>query len=187
MPYFQKKPWPAFLLHGQRYDLSHLDEYLLEIADSKGVERQIVVTFEDHCFTRKWQNNDEKEGLYPECSRKPGMFCVERYSHSLLIRDHIAQAAQGDVWISDGEGFAIMPTVDSQGNRALYCILFDLIKVQALPFDLRLLVRTAYPLDPGGHLATHGNIRFRHLVALRVEGKMPPRNRDQRRKRPQIK
>lgn len=116
-----------------------------------------------------------------------GFVCTERYQYSLLIRDHIATAVLGDVWIADGEGFAIIPTVDGNGTRILYCILFDLQRVKGLPFDLRMLVRTSYPLSETSYFATHGNIRFRHLVTLRMEGKMPPRNRDARRKRPQIK
>jgi hypothetical protein len=187
MPYFQTSPWPAFLLEERLYDLSHLDEYSFELTDSRGAQRHILVTFEDHCFTRKWESQDDRGLMFPGCSRKPGAFCTERYGHSLLIRDHIAQAALRDVWIADGEGFAVIPTVDSNGSRVLYCILFDLQRVQGVPFDLRMLVRTSYPLNQKSHFATHGNIRFRHLVSLRLEGRMPPRNRDARRKRPQIK
>ena len=188
MPYFQNSPWQAFPLEGRLYDLSHLDEYSFELLDSRGVQRNIVVTFEDHCFTRKWEGRDDRGLIFPGCSRKPGAFCTERYGHSLLIRDHIAKAALGEVWIADGEGFAVIPTVDDKGERVLYCILFDLQKIQGMPFDLRMFVRTSYPLNnQGSHFATHGNIRFRHLVTLRLEGKMPPRNRDTRRKRPQIK
>lgn len=187
MVYFQTSPWPEFSLDGRLYDLSHLDEYHFELADSKGVGRSVVVTFEDHCFTRKWLDQDERSLLFPDCSRKPGAFCTERYAYSLLLREHIAQAVLGDVWIADGEGFAVLPTVNAQGGRVLYCIFFDLKKVQGVPFDLRMLVRTAYPLDTERTFATHGNIRFRHLVTLKMQGKVPPRNRDQRRKRPQIK
>lgn len=187
MPYFQTHPWPAFYVEGRLHDLSHLDEYSFELADSRGVQRHIVVTFEDHCFTRKLESQDDPGLVFPNCSRKPGAFCTERYKHSLLIREHIAKASLGEVWIADGEGFAVIPTVDGDGTRVLYCILFDLKRIQGMPFDLRMFVRTSYPLDQGRYFATHGNIRFRHLVTLRMEGRMPPRNRDSRRKRPQIK
>ena len=187
MPYFQTNPWPVIQVGELSYELSHLDEYSFEIVDSREAQRQIIVTFEDHCFTRKWESQDDQSLMFPACSRKPGAFCTERYQYSLLIRDHIATAVLGDVWIADGEGFAIIPTVDGNGSRILYCILFDLQRVKGLPFDLRMLVRTAYPLSETSNFATHGNIRFRHLVTLRMEGKMPPRNRDARRKRPQIK
>jgi hypothetical protein len=186
MTYFQPQ-WPAFQLEERSYDLSHLDEYSFEIADSKGTQRHIIVTFEDHCFTRKLEEQDEPELRFPGCSRNPGVFCLERYEHSLRIREHIAEATRGDVWIADGEGFATIPTIDSKGGRTLYCILFDLQKVKGLPFDLRMLVRTSYPLNEKSYFSTHGYVRFRHLVTLRLSGKMPPRNRDARRKRPQIK
>ena len=188
MPYFQSRPWPLFTLDDSSYDLSHLDEYSFKLADSKGVYRTVVVTFEDHCFTRKWEASDQHSLRFPNCSRKPqGAFCQVRYMHSLKLREYIGQAILGDVWIADGEGFAIIPIVDGQGIRVLYCILFDLVKIHELPFELRMIVRTAYPLDSGRNFATNGNIRFRHLVTLKIEGKRPPRNTDQRRKRPQIK
>jgi len=187
MSYFQTRPWPNFILGDRLYDLSHLNEYVFAVSDSRGFRRQIIVTFEDHCFTRKLESVDDPSLLFPDCSRKPGAFCTERYGHSLRIQEHIASAVLSDVWISDGEGFAMIPTVDSQGARVLYCILFDLQRLKGLPFDLRMLIRTAYPLTSKGHIATHGKIKFRHLGSLRIEGKFPPRNRDTRRKRPQIK
>ena len=58
-PYFQKHRWPDFAYQGQRYGLNHLDEYIFSVDDSQAVTRQIVATFEDHCFTPEWEAGDD--------------------------------------------------------------------------------------------------------------------------------
>ena len=70
-PYFQKHGWPAFEYQGNRYCFRHLDEYVFSISDSQSVIRQIVVTFEDHCFTREWEGGDNASLIYPQSSRNP--------------------------------------------------------------------------------------------------------------------
>lgn len=43
--------WPSFILDGTLFELDHLDEHHLVTEDSEGIERLIIVTFSDHCFT----------------------------------------------------------------------------------------------------------------------------------------
>jgi hypothetical protein len=57
-PYFQKQSWSSFTYQGDAYDLTHLDEYEVEVADSQGTKRQIAVSFSDHCFTREPEAGD---------------------------------------------------------------------------------------------------------------------------------
>jgi hypothetical protein len=180
-PYFQKVSWGAFLYQGATYDLSHLDEYTFVVKDSRGVDRRIAVTFSDHCFTRKPVAGDDPALAYPASDRQPGYFCFERYQCTLGLVRHIAQAAEGHVWIVEGENFAAVPVVDSAGSRELYGIIFSLDPVKRLPIQLHLRVRSAY-LCKGRIPITFGQVRFRHLVALRAAGKWPGRNTSQHRR-----
>jgi len=51
--------------------------------------------------------------------------------------------------------------------------------------DLDMRVRTAYPCD-ATEIMTYGNVRFPHLVTLRMQGKRPNRNFDRHRPRPRL-
>ncbi|WP_029004039.1 hypothetical protein [Azorhizobium doebereinerae] len=67
----------------------------------------------------------------------------------------------------------------------LFAVVFTLDKVSGLPVDLHLRVRSAYPCDrkvPD----TFGQVRFRHLVTLRCEGRHPPKRHDRNRRRPKV-
>jgi len=182
-PYFQKQRWPAFVYQDQRYDFDHLDEYVFDVSDSQSVVRHIAVTFTDHCFTREREAEDDDALIYPTSSRQPGCFCIDRYQHSLGLPVHIQRATTGEVWNIEGDNFAIVPTVTHQGLRVLYGIVFSLDPVKGLPVDLHMRVKTAYPCDEKD-IATFGSVRFRHLVALRMQKKRPKSIFDRRRKRP---
>ena len=90
---------------------------------------------------------------------------------------------QGKVWIIEGENLAAVPTIDQRGNKILYGIVFSLDRVKKLPVELDMRVRTAFPCDEA-EIVTYGNVRFSHLVALRMQGKRPNRNFDRHRPRP---
>ena len=181
--YFSQSSWPSFIYQGNSYDLSHLDEYQFQITDSAKVDRKITVTFSDHCFTRSPEPGDDPALLYAGSSRNPGYFCVDRYLHSLQIRAHIAQAVSRKVWQLDHQGYACVPTVDHQGRRVLYGIVFALDRVTGLPVDLHMRVRSAHLRDQN-EIITFGTVDFSHLVRLRVEGKEPKRIYDKKRKKP---
>lgn len=67
----------------------------------------------------------------------------------------------------------------------LYAIVFSLDPAPGLPAELIMRVRNAYPCDRG-EVATFGPAgdRFACLVTLRLQGKRPPRDTIERRKRP---
>ena len=182
-PYFQKNSWPAFTYQGQTYDLTHLDEYEVEVSDSEGLVRRIAVSFSDHCFTREPKAGDDPALHYRDSTRTHGHFCVDRYALSLGIRGHLDQAMQGKVWNIESENYAAIPTIDHQGNKIVYGIVFSLDRVKKLPVDLEMRVRTAFPCDES-EITTYGNVRFSHLVALRMKGKRPNRNLQRHRPRP---
>jgi hypothetical protein len=182
--YFQDT-WPPFVYRGVTYGFDHLDEYQVEVTDSKQKTRRIAVTFSDHCFTREPLSSDDPALAYRYSSRRVGHFCTERYSHSLNLGGHIGYAIQRRVWhVLDG-GYAIVPVVTQQGVRMLYGIVFSLDRVKGLPVDLHMRVKTAHPRDER-EIVTFGEVRFAHLVTLRMEGKSPPRITAAHRKRPRL-
>ena len=184
-PYIQRKSWTPFVYQGNVYDLGHLDEYLLTVVDTKNVPRILAVTFDDHCFTRSAVAGDDPDLVYSDSNRNPGYFCFERYQLSLGIGKHIEQATTGQVWSLLSESFAAVSVVDRLGNTTSYGIVFTLNRVTGLPIHLHMRVKTAYPVDKG-RLDTFGSVRFRHLVTLRMQNKMPGRIFDRNRKVPTI-
>jgi hypothetical protein len=171
-PYFQQ-PWPAFTYQGTIYDLSHLNEHYFSVVDTAGIKRAIAVIFGDHCFTRVPLPGDDPALDYPLSDRNPGYFCTERYGHSLAIVTHIDYAAKGKVWTMQGETFAIIPTVQHNGQPTYYGIMFTLDRARGYPVDLLMRVRTAFPYTESVPV-TYGHSRFPHLVALKMSGKAGP-------------
>jgi hypothetical protein len=182
-PYFHKQGWPPFVHQGTEYSLAHLSEYEFTVEDTDKQPRVIAVTFADHCFTRKQEPGDSPALIYPKSDRKPGVFCFTRYALSKGLVGHIANAATGNVWSVVSENFAAVSVVDKAGRPVLYGIVFSLDPVTGLPVDLHMRVQTAYAVDEK-ELTTFGQVRFRHLVALRIKGKRPGRITDHNRKRP---
>lgn len=183
-PYFQRRSWPAFVYQGVTYSLRHLDEYTFRVVDTGRVERQIAVTFGDHCFTRTPAPGDDPALRYPDSDRNPGYFCFDRYTLSRDLITHIGSAAAGKVWTMQHDSLAIIPTVEHLGKPTYYGIIFSLDPVKGLPVDLHMRVKTAFPytLD---RPVTYGHTRFKHLVALRMSRKMPGRITGQQGKWPE--
>lgn len=180
-------PWPGFFLDNEVFDLSHLKEYHLSAEDSDGNTREILVTFSDHCFTRKDPEEplQSSKYLYRESARKPGYFCRRRYQHSLLLVEHIEAAKTGSVWNASGENFSIIPIVTDNGNPAHYAILFNLRKLSGLrPYHLRMDVASAYICDDISEFKTFGVMGFKKLVTMTMLGKRPSPNHSRNRKRP---
>jgi hypothetical protein len=187
-PYIQEN-WRPFQHDGVIYTFDHLAESQIKVIDSSKVERGIVVTFSDHCFTRDPQPNDDLSLRYPFGSRREGYFCPDRYQYSLGLAQHIDQATRGKIWnIRDKDttnSFAIVPTIDHRGARVLYGIVFNLDPVSGLPVDLHMRVKTAYPCDKK-EIGTFGFLDFSHLVKLRMQHKYPKLIYDRRRKKPRV-
>lgn len=184
-PFFQKETWPAFVYQGTTYEFTHLNEYYVEVADSAKVMRRIAISFSDHCFTREPKPGDDPALRYAESSRNPGFFCVERYRLSLDLASHIARALGGSVWNLGYEGYAVVPTVDHQGKRTLYGIVFSLDPVTGLPVQLHMRVKSAHPRN-SSDIITYGIVKFSQLVTLRLQRKHPKRNVEKGRKRPWV-
>jgi hypothetical protein len=182
-PYFQKSSWASFTYKGVDYNLTHLDEYEISVTDSNQTKRAIVVTFSDHCFTRKSSAGDDLFLKFPNCSRTDGRFCFDRYHYSRDIRKHIAYVTEGKVWIVKNENYAIITTLSANGMEKKYGVFFSLERVTGISdVDLHMLVRSAYAAD--AQISTFGFVRFAKLVTLRMRGEKPTKLTTSRRKRP---
>lgn len=178
--YYIQKPWPDFQIGETVYDLSHLNEFILEAEDSARTLRKILVSPSDHCFTRIRDDADTEDMLYPNCSRGyQGVFCPTRYENSKGLPERVGHAILGKVWRVDGENFAIIPNASQSG---FYGIFFSLDKLKGFEIDLHMRIRSAYPMHESP--ITYGNVRFAHLMALRLQNKMPPRILTHHRKKP---
>jgi hypothetical protein len=185
-PYFQHTPWPDFDYNGTVYSLSHLVEHEFTIIDSSKVERCVVVTYTDHCFTQTPEPGADTALFYPHCSRgKEAHFSLDRYQHSLSLPVFVPAVANGKVWNVEGKNYALLPTIDHNGQRMLYAIIFSLDPVKGLPVDLHMRISTAYP-HSGEELVTYGSVGFSHLATLRMRKQTPKLIFDRGRKRPRI-
>lgn len=179
--YIQQEGWKPFSYNDVEYSLSHLDEYSFQVTCSEGLSRNVLVVFSDHCFTKDRESPDEPR--FPKCSRGDGVFCTTRHKLSLGIRTHITNMLDGKVWNAEGNSYALIPLQSGDGVKLMYSILFDLSKVTGVPFDLVMRIKSAHLRDET-LLNTFGNVRFKHLVALRIQNKHPKKNYDRRRVRP---
>lgn len=185
-PYFGR-PWPTFTYRGRTYELDHLNEAVIRATDSDEAERTIIVSFGDHCFTRKPEPDDDPALRYPGSSRVPvGHFCPTRYELSLGLPELVRAAASGWAWNLRGEHFALVPTVTAAGVPVLYAVVFSLDRAgKGLPADLHMRVRSAHPRDEW-EMDTFGKVKFAHLMALRLQGKQPRQVTERGRQRPRL-
>ncbi len=184
--YLFQAPWPGFFLDGQLFELRHLNEYSLAVEDLDGVERRVIVTFSDHCFTEEYpeDTSQPQKFEYRESTRRPGYFCRRRYSHSLSLVGHIEQAKTKSVWNVHSQNLAILPVVVEDGRNVFYAIVFNLRRITGTPYHLRMDVASAYICDDLSRFETFGHIGFKNLVSLALRGKHPARNTSRTRKRP---
>ena len=177
--------WPPFIFDGQSYSLDHLEDRIYHVEDSKKVQRKVLVVFSDHCFTRSRAPEDDETLWWSSTTREDGTFCFDRYTLSKSIVEHLEMAFDGESWIVDGENFAILPSVDHQGQRFFYGVFFSLEKAKSKGSKgLIMFIRSAYHfIEPP---ATYGCTRYRHLLTLRIEGKTPLKTHAANRKRPKL-
>ena len=186
MKYQLQRPWQSFVYQGITYDLSHLNEYCLTAQDSAGEQRVVLVTFSDHCFTRKPEVGDPAALRYQGGSRTPqGMFCFIRYGHSRSLTDHLEACKTGSVWNVGGQNLAVLPVVSQDGQPLHYAIVFNLIPLKGRkPYHLHMEVVSAYPCDASKEFVTFGDVGFKKLVSLKMERKQLRKNTSDRRRRP---
>ena len=185
MKYQLQPPWRPFEFEGTSYDLSHLNEYSLTAEDSLGEKRIILVTFSDHCFTRKSEPGDQASLQYQGARQREGVFCFLRYRHSLSLIEHLARAKTGTVWNVAGQNLAVLPTITQDGQPLHYAIVFNLIPLKGRhPYHLYMDVVSAYPCDASKEFVTFGDVGFKKLIGVKMARKQLPKNTGSNRRRP---
>lgn len=164
----------AFVHDGVEYSLSHLDERIFTVADASGIERKILVTFSDHCFTCEGNGDGDTAPKFHTTERVDGRFSFERYKLSLGIGTQIDFQSLGNVWSGDRERFLVVRGGYSD-LTVHYVLPFSLDPVKGLGVHLHMRIRSAHPRDENP-IATFGSVSFPTLVKLRIARKQPPRN-----------
>ncbi|MFD1746539.1 hypothetical protein ACFSE1_13790 [Rhizobium helianthi] len=185
-PYIAKKVWPDYILNGATFSFTHLAEAYFTAHDSLGHEKQIIVTYQDHVFTRDAVEGETLKDAFPGANRDPfGVFCPVRYRWSLRLPQIIALLPEQRIWnLRKDDRYAHVPVVAENGETILYSIVFSIEPVKRnIAYDFWIRVRTAYPCD-GPPPDTFGDVRFSHLLMVRERGKHPPRNYSPHRKTP---
>lgn len=179
--------WPPFALGETVYSFDHLVDFAFTCKDSEGTERSVLVTFSDHVFTRKAESDDKPAEAFPECSRTPhGYVCPTRYRMSFQLPALIEKVAGQKVWLLTGDDrYAQIPVVDDEDRKLLYAVIFSLERNKGREYPLRMYVRSAHLYDRKPP-DTFGEVKFAHLLKLRVANKHPPKNHDRGRKRPKM-
>lgn len=182
-----KPKWPPFDVDGANYTFEHLADFSFTCRDSDGSERAVLVSFTDHVFTRDPEIGDLPAKAFPDCSRTPhGYVCPTRYRMSFQLPKLIEQVAAQKVWsLSGADRYAQVPVVDDQGTKLLYAIIFTLDRITGREEPLRMLIRSAHLCDRKAP-DTFGEVRFAHLVKLRLERKHPNKNFNKGRKQPKM-
>ncbi len=176
--------WPPFEVDGTVYLLSHLDDIVLQVEDSEKATRGIRVSFSDHCFTRDPVDKADPAPFFPDCSRgKGGRFCVDRYTLSLDLPNLVKSLTGGVVWNTDGDHYAVV-SAQVGGVRRDYAVVFSLDPLKGFQgIHLQMRIRSAHARD-GAPINTFGNVRFAHLMTLRIANRRPNKVFDNNRKRP---
>lgn len=187
-PYIAKVLWSDYSSGESTFTFTHLTETYLLASDSLGNERRIIVTYQDHVFTRDPADGDTPQDAFPGAKRDPyGVFCPTRYRWSLLLPEVISRLPEQRIWsLRKDDRYAHIPIVTESGETILYSIVFSLEPVKRnIPYDFWIRVRTAYPCDdlPPD---TFGEVRFSHLLMVRSQGKHPARNFSPHRKTPKM-
>lgn len=187
-PYIARQIWSDYILEDTVFTFGHLAEAYLAAQDSLGNEKRIIVTYQDHVFTRDPIESDRPENAFPGAKRHPyGVFCPIRYRWSLHLPQIINLLPDQRIWnLRKDDRYAHVPLVTENGETILYSIVFSLEPLKRnIPYDFWMKVRTAYPCDnlPPD---TFGDIRFSHLLMVREQGKHPARNFSSHRKTPKM-
>jgi len=147
---------PPLGLHGQIYDLSHLDPFRFE-ANSTKVARalRVNVRFTNHCYSETFDptRHEEHEPAIMDGQRRRA-FCPNRYALSHLLPGLIGGLANPGARVHETVSrrnwmYAVTVELGAEGVR--YQIFFDLrrtIDERRRFQDLDMVVESAYPGTP---------------------------------------
>ena len=173
-------PYYAPAVHaGATYDLAHLDPVTIETPSEK-LHRSIrtLCRFTTHVFSRAPSDSEAGPFLVDE-GRRPRLFCPERYALSLHLptvmdlladpRRHIWQTAAERNWLHRAE---VALALDDA--TIAYQVFFAVKKAaRASPYDVDLMVESAYASDPVRQPKLQGRMLIVGLLTATVEARKP--------------
>lgn len=138
--------WRYINFQGQRYDLSHLQDFHFDVVrppsdEGGGWEISVHVSFSWHCYTRA-PNENEASHIY-EKDRERRCFCPVRFRHSKLLPDIIQGLSERRVFHTGKGNYITVEIVEEDGTAIDYEIYFS-IRKQGKKRPLRLVVESAY-------------------------------------------
>lgn len=169
--------WKYIDFEGQRYDLSHLQDFQFEVVrppsdKGAGWSIKIDVTFSWHCYTRAPGKTEtvkiQTQGKEQRC------FCPVRFEHSKRLPEIIQDLSERKILQTGKGNYITIEVVDHDGKVIDYEIYFDLRK-QGRKQPLKLVVESAYLREPSAETTRQKRkrqpIRFRVLVHNTHHGK----------------
>ena len=137
--------WPNRTIRGVVYDLSHLDDVVIEVPAKDDPERifKVQVGFGSHTFTKKWDPIAHTPDLKIKDEREVRCFCFDRYLLSKLLPRIVANAPLSRVYFSLRDTFMVIEDVEGAG--APYVVFFEMMKARIKGIDVIMNVRSAHP------------------------------------------
>lgn len=172
--------WTAFEVDGQRYDLSHFDNFTFShTREATGTHPEktvrFLVSFGHHCFTS--HIGDDDSWLYPFVGGKPRYFCPIRNELSKEIPQILRDIAANNPFMKKTfaqhrEQFFYL---EKNVNGIDYRLFIEISKANKTFADIRLKIATAYPEEayakPVGYTET---FNFWRIVDAKLDGTALP-------------
>ncbi|MBC9033926.1 hypothetical protein IAG41_16170, partial [Sphingomonas sp. JC676] len=94
--------WGKKKIAGTVYDLTHLDQFTVNVPRASGVPYRLRVQFGVHTFTKAYTPLDTQD-LAISHGKELRAFCLKRWAHSQHLPAAVRKAVSGDVLLSDGK------------------------------------------------------------------------------------
>lgn len=175
--------WTAFEVDGQRYDLSHFDNFTFghtRPATDTHPEKTVrfLVGFGHHCFTSRI--GDDDKWLYPHARGEPRYFCPERNELSREIPRILQLMAANNPFIKKTflqhreEFFHLEHNV----NGIDYRLFIEITRANKPSDDIRLKITSAYPEDHYAKPVGYSEIfNFWRVIDAKLDGTALPKRK----------
>ena len=134
--------WGKKSYGGVKYDLTHLDPFILEIpAFEGGGPINARVRFGSHVFTEKWSDN-YIEAFRVLDGKQSRCFCPIRFGHSVHLPGIVRLSAPGRVLFDPSKKIVMLG--NPPGVLSPYAIFFEMSRAKHIAFELDILVVSAH-------------------------------------------
>ena len=152
----------ALLYGGTGLHFDHLqsrDLICTTLARPGGV--RIRVSFSCHCFTETYLQDRHKDRPFLIDGGRKRAFCPTRFEMSRQLPELIDSLPAAQVYLTPESNFMRL----GAGDTTEYRMYFSLKRLSRGPYDLKLYVQSAYPLErPGLALTKMQKVRFKVLA-----------------------